>query len=649
MCEVSRVWLALIAMSSISARSSEDSCFALSQNLHSVKFERDSAAKRIDQLHAQIAGLIEAETADQNSLSDHARVIRGRQQSLSALTVETNNAHVQLHEKELVAESLSNQTKKTLTDLRSLEQLQSKMKQEIQDKINEKESVDTRVRNHELRIQMLDNDIDASNHTALDSWCLFLDRTGKSERELNTTKVIFAEVQRAWKNLAMSERVMASVAEKSEKTRRNLASAQEMLASTTRQRDEQQRQIAIVTNRLESDRVEAFAKTRALEKMRNETMIKSRHGIGRVRNEMASLTLDLKRAETELSNLHKPASFALDGLNKDLDLNVTSLHESLKESRQLLSREGYSNRFSLLQSNKTTSDPYQTDGLQDDIVMLRDSSKLLSIEEHIKELHAESLMANQSWNASIEALGTSEKELNALGLMETSEVNELIAKTGKLQRMNSEVASIETGLKTLRSTLADELSVEDEAAASLKETKRKYEELFASLVAANSTLHDTFVSSQNAQEEYGHKKIEMRRLRVDKFQSMNQQSRDEQSASELDRAIAVERSKSTNITETTRHLSSELEEQRKKHTEVMAVISQVSHRLEEKLMGYEEESRALRKERSEVEDLEANIRTYLGDRARLNRQLDEEMKGKMSLEIKIQELNRQVQGLKCDV
>jgi chromosome segregation ATPase len=625
----------------------EDKCFMLSQSLHSVKFEEEAVSKRIEQLHAQIASLTESETSEQSALAEHAEKVRQAQQSLKELSADATKAEMSLRVNEQEAENLKMQANETAIHLRSEEKSSIQLKKEIQDFLNGKEAIDSRIRGNELKVQMLVNDIDASNHTARDAWRLFSERLQETVKYLNTTKKLFSEVRRALKSFIITEHTYQESAEALEKTKLSVASAQEMLVSASRKKDEQQIRINRASDKLTNDRVQAVAKKQSLDRLRNDTISKSESLLKRIRSDIIALNKDLNVTETEVGRvtLHR----VKDSIADRSPLDISALRESLKESRKMLAREGYINRFSFLQANGTRSHQQATDSLEEDVLLFRDSSKLLSIEEQLKELHSEIIHVQQSWNSSMDSLRSSENELRYLEDIQHLETDALLNETTVLDKIISKISSVEGGLTHLRSHLVDGKRSADAAETAWKDSKRKFDELFSSLVAANSTAVQSFRASQEALEDYHARKAEMSRLKRERSHAIEAEIADEKMSVETENNIASRRQDSAVRSEAIKTLSQRLEEQRKHHTEVMAVISQISRRLEDKLSAYEDENRRLKTEKSEVEDLESTIRGYLSERETINKKLDDEMKVKLALGTKVQELNKQIQSLKCDV
>jgi hypothetical protein len=642
--------LVLVASALVSTDSNSDSCTVLSQSLRDLKYEHASTLQNMSSIHSKLSTLSDTESNDQNSLSE--RLLNRKQAVVVAeeLVHDIKRAQSTLRERKQTAASLNTVVNQTLVQLRESEKRVARIRVDLQELANQKENIEARSRQHELRIQMLINDVDAANHTALDAWSVFTSRVDDAATKLRETKKLLVDVMTAKKEWDKSAEIFGVSSQKVDKIKKDISEVQNTLFMKSQDKSEKRRKFDLITRQAESDRVDSMRKLYEIEKFRNETLLKSKRRIETIHRESESVSAELNATKTGLIKISVSGD---DAHKMELapELNISSLRAEIQDSRRVLSHAGYANRFSLLQGN-TISQPQKDIGALDsaekEALYFRDAARILHLQEQLNHLETEETSVGRSFKSGLNSAHESLKELNELTQKIVAEDSEIEQRRISLHNATLRTRALELNMKELRQNLQENQVEMGNNKKKADESRRKYEDQLAQFISANASLTDTVNGARNSEGDYRQKVGEMRKTKREQANIRKAAKADAYDLYAIETSMGEKRHLLTNLTDSTKNLSDELEEQRKEETEVLADISQITRRLEEKLSAYEQESTKVRKLDIEVTDLESQIQQNLAVRKRLDEELDMNIKRKFELEDKMEETTNQLTSLRCN-
>ena len=628
-----------------------DSCFVLSQSLHDLKYEHASTLQKIDGVHSRVRSLTESDASDQAKLSERITSLRQNRENIADLALEIKSAEASLKDRKLNADKLSGEINQTLSKLHQAEHQASETREVLQSLLTRHEEIEARIRQNELRSQMLVNDIDAANHTARDAWNSFADLVVKESASMTDAKMLLTQVRSAkqlWDGSSVKLSELSSDLDKLKKTATRI---QNTIFTRSQEQAEQQRKLDSASRQAENDRLEAMRMLNGLYKFRNESLLKSEQRMEAIQREIAGLQLELNLTKADLGNHTLPRIHPQEAI-VGLDLNISSLRAEIQDSRRLVSRAGYGGRFSLLQEKpekSATKAAGSSAAVDEELQYYRDTSKIVSLEEQVKQLEAEGVNADRSFKSGLESAKQSIHELRTLFDRTVVEDGEVQVWRTALRNTTTAIRSIKREMEDVRREIQEKQNLLESTQKLTQDNRSKYEDLLTSFVNANTSLADLVSAAKRSESEYRKKVEEIRKLRREQVKTRKSAGADARELTLADASVVEKRHLLSNLTETTKNLGEHLEDTRRKHTELIAEISQITRRLEDKLGSYEQEVTTSKKLDSEVTDLEADVQRNLGERKRQDGDLDELTKLKFELEDKIQETTHQLTSLRCNV
>jgi chromosome segregation ATPase len=635
-------------MSGTKSGDSRNECSLVSQNIHNLRLQYDDVVNEVIRIHAHLSDLAESGNVVQSQISEKLSLLRQSQSRRDEIAAEAEHARSSLKMREAVAERLSQDINQTTSKLRYNERKLHSLSLEMHETSDSRERLENTIRQEELRIQMLENDLDAGHHTARDSWASYSDRIKQEVIGVKSAKDRLSKLKAANSVWTENSNMLAVTKSEIERLKKRIFDTQEVLYSLSHKKAIEDRRVDSLATVAGESKMNVHAKLRWIDKFRNESIRKVADHISNLTAEMEVVNINLEETEKQISRL--PSNLLPTNASRLVDFNVSQLREEVQESRKLLSREGYTNRFSFIDlGSAVRSSSLDVDSHDDILFFYGLSSKALSLKEHLTDLRTELVLSRETLQKNMETLNQSLREVHSL-VNATSSANQMLeAERLVLDMTARHIRDIEGELFTARRNLSSKISEGDGLERETKRTKEKYDDAFNQFMSSNASLEEEWKAARNTKQEYATKMAEIKGLKRKGEMLASERNKDERRLSDFDTKLVDERRLYANITAIVQQLSVILEEKRKQHTEVIAEISQISRRLDDRLSVYDEQTAETERLQSETSDLESAIKIHLSERAHETDKLEFQEKTRLQLENDIREANERLKASRCDL
>jgi chromosome segregation ATPase len=637
-----------VVKSGDSSMSHAERCFALTQQLHASQFELESVTKLIKDLKSKVSTLVENEDRDELSLSQESAILFKLRAETAQLIEEANRAKHALSDDEKNSTEFKRLVNQSITRLHSFESQLTYTKSELDESMSLREAKESASRKNELRKQMLVNDIDASNHTISDAYRLVIERAKQRSRALENNKAAHEQIKNERRVVENATASFRSITKQIEEVQRNLTSAQEVLYSQIHHRDQLKSQLDNAQARLDSDYIEEASKLHRLSVLRNTTVSQAYKQIEKLNRDIKSVQDEIETVQHGL-NLRQPRTIRnrTSGAHFQPQWNTDGIESALRDSRKFLSEEGYSYRFpSFLEDGPQVEPDVSYNGMH--VIRLKDESRILSLQYELQDLEAARVDANQTLEMALLNLNQSQVELNDVRKVHLSDLQFLHSLSTSMSSATENALTSDRQVRSLRDLLDILIKRKEISDRKLNKARQALTRADAHFAQTNSALKKLHFAEQDARKSLIGKMEELHALLAERISVLLSVSKGNSELYELDLHIARQRAASINMTEKIRVISDVIEDQRKRHTESVAEVAQVSRRLEDKLRAIVDSEERIRSEDSKIQEQQNSIEASLKERAGMKHALKaafenhgklQTMTAKIRLELSSRECN----------
>ena len=634
--------------SSTSGTSHEGECFNLAQRIHSAEFDQDISAKRLRALQEKIATAAESESSDESDLSAHVNALKQARKVAAQASTSAARAQSALLGIQETAKSAIDSVNKTTAVLKAKQASLRDLDRELDTLISRKDTVKSTDRKSELRLEMLLNDIDAENRTVTDAIRSRADRAQQVTALTKSLTVLKSKVERAEAAAVVSNGEYHIVADELERSRRALADDQQMLFTANRKRDGQEQKVSELRLQVDNDEVEFATRDHGVQVFRNTTLAQAELRLAQLQDETARVTDELNRTREDVSHLKRIQPHVNGTMEMANMASVDSIRRSLRLSKAFLAKEGYGEKFSLLQAVNQTGRSVVSD-LDTDLNLLRDQSKILSLEDELRSLKEQEVQAREDLESAYGQLRANEAEATKLRQIESAHRRLLTSENQTLVNLTAQISVIDSGISALHDRINAQLAVEQAKKAALKSVEDEKAAAISDLLSANVSLVNARASDTESARVVMEERSALAKLKQEQQNLTTIERAGEVESTQLQTEIGARRNATSALSDQVKSTLARLESEKKAHTEALAEMAQITRRLDDKLHDLEEAQSTVTSDQTAVKELSARIVASQQERSILNTQLAEETQAADVLASKLRVMKNQAAGMKCSL
>ena len=631
--------------------SSDSDCLNVVQHLHGLEFDIDVASKQLSEYKTRLTNLVDTESGYEAELSDKSAYLNELRRMYvgdKELAVSTQK---KLRDTELNITSLSSRINMTSLELRSVE---SSLRNStagidaLENRIGENEAESRRL---ELAVQMMRNDLDTANKTLIDSKRDWAGRKNQVHQLLLSMNAMRLTVFRDNATLAIAQKEHLSTVEVLQKERRFLADAQQAHGTESRKLENLKQHLSEARLRVDNEKIELVAQNRTISSFMNTTVLVSRASLAAAERDIQKISNELVVAKAESANDHgglrgndsSPVVLSVSPDSPIVDVTADQLRQSIRESKLLLAREGYGNRFSLLQS------PDAALGVDMEMKLFKNRSKLLSLEEELRERTDEELTIKSSLNTAL--LKSRDLEIGYRNETDIELRDEKLFRdlSVKVQDSVFALSSISNRMAESRVRVANLSKVETVQHEKVSQAASLVSEARLKIERTNATLTNAITTLRNIETEVQTKEIRLTKM-IHDYSDMNEHiNRLAVGYQEALSNVSDGRHRSEMIETEIATLTTQLEDYRKSHTEALADAAQLTRRLEEKSQHMQESDALLKSTESTIKQMENRISDLLNERAEIQKKLREESGTRRDIVKRVESLKMRGVQMQCNM
>lgn len=625
---------------------SKDDCFAISQTLHSTDFDLNLVNKRINELRDKEAAFHEDERSDERDILQKSRILKKARASVSEESESALNAQRDLKNAETRAATSHHSVNQTTYLIHSVQSQIRNLTELVEGLETTHERVESFMRKMDLRAQMLVNDIDAENRTLVDAR-LLLDRRMREVKSLSTAlRQEDSNVRADESALDTVKGLERTIDEHLRQSRQDLAQFQQTLFDTNRKRDSQLRVVGKIRMRVDNDRIGLISRQHALQLFKNTTMLQSKEKLAAVQAEELRITAGLARTNEDLSRLSRIMLHNNVTLQSNEVVSLGSLRDSLRESRIFLAKNGYGDRFSLLErGNISATGP--TDSTDAELEILEEDSNLLSLQGELRVIRYEGKQSREKLQAALDTVHKMEQEIK-LAVKDGSRDELLLGKEQvQLSNITNHTITLARDITDVQIRIDQQMTeatLRREAVGRLTEQRDTTLHKFTAL---NASFHRAFTAEQEAKLGVAEHSRNLKAQLDEKHNSTASEIASENRLHSLESDITLQKKKIAVLSSTENELLIRLDNQKRANTEAIADVAQISRRLDEKLQRLESFENDLQSEESSIEELKRRFKESLDERTRLSGAISDEIYKREKLESKSREIRKHLIDLGC--
>lgn len=624
----------------------DDSCFSLTQRLHSTQFESESSKKRVNELKTKINQLTETEERNESSLVEKSDLLKSLEHEILVLQSDASAAQHSLEQTEQLSVKLKHDQENGIAQIRDNQIDLAKVKAQLEEDMNIREAKEAEYKKLELMGEMLSNDAEATKRTLSDSEKLLESRRDRRSHADKFLSIIANQTADAKKTLDVMRENHTSALNEVSSLKRRLADALDILYSEKHHREELLMQEERAQTRVEGDKVDRAAKVHNMNLFLNGTLSQSEKKLVKLENEIHAKERAMLNMTQEIRFFDAPHNSSESPLGwNDTSVDMKALKDSLRESEKFLSKQGYTARFSLAEDVK--SKPLA--GFDTKIRLLRESSRMLSLRTTLHELYGERAEAREELSSAIRSLDVSRSELGEVDRAMNEHERQLNSSIIVLKKLDEELVDTNKGVSELRLQLNQYTAAAESSSEALRNAEKIYNEKSKSLTDANATYANLLNSEQQSEVSMQGMRLELATLETKKNDLQRERAQLELQLHKLDESIKHGRATSARLHGKAKMLEETVEDQRRRYTESIAEVAQVARRLREKIATLDETKERSRRLQASAEDLETTVSVSLEERSSLDQALEKELDKDAHLQATLKRLRRQMLSLQCNV
>ena len=624
-------------------------CFEVTQRAHSLEMERATVARRTGEIQARIESLAQSEAASEARLLDSTGDLKELRDLEAVLVGEIRGTQGTLERAQEHAMSLSAITNNTHGLIARKSRALAEVKEKIASDLMRFDDTESTMRNMELKIQMLTNDIDANNHTSMDM-------NRGAARARHDASVMSAQVGKLASEAAILQRAVdvastrfQSASHDAQITRKQLVDLEEALYAMNQNREAKRMEIERQTSLVDSENVEIHTKQHGLRTLANTTLAEAETRIHQTSDRISGTQRSVNVIRDEILHLREISKRNVSVVtnSSDVPFSVDAARLALRQSRKFLSTQGYTSRFSLIES-PTIGTEREHEIMGDDVRLLRDSSKLLTLEKELLDLTNERLRANETLRAAFSDMSHLKGEVGHLLAIERSDEEKLKADRRAFEELTTHITMTNSKIENIRKQMEVTARSLREEGDNLKKSRQDLGFVTHKLESANATLIRSLSVLHETENSLTVKFREIDGLKKQRASFLDSERTAEGDLAQLHQDVESLKNTSRVLTTDIRKITDQLEANRKSHLESLADVAQMSRRLDEQLQKLQELKERIRRNQLEVNDLAASVRTSLNERGDLNHDLSLESERREQLESMWSDVNRQLREFRCD-
>jgi chromosome segregation ATPase len=633
----------LIVLSSLTFVYTESNCVNLSDTLHSVQSDYKASMNRIQRLESERTTIKEVSNGSEMDLEELDKKYKETKLGVHQSRAELKFVQEQLkdvQERANRAGVLVNSTQVHLEANRTDARVITGVIDSLQ---SERENLQNSIRKSELRLDILQTDIDTLNgtttslvdrlrldHERMDSLTALNSRDEKLHREM------IAVVEAARNNVHnISTRVALD--------RTALTDVTDSLADMDQTTGTLQRTKKGLVDQIDQSRVAIESWRNKFDSYVNSSTTTSYATIRELRTGVKRIANTLREYRVEAVDAPQ-VNDESDDENTSESL-VGEAQDVLRQNRAFLLKHGY-NQLSLFERGPVVQQPRVPRG-SEPVSALTMKARLISLHED-----------SQGLSERLHQLSSDETQFELDLKLKEAHMSDLLR---GLESLEQKTASLDTSIANLTQSRAILLSRQHTVRASLEtdipaermaqSTYRNVSETLAKLEErvrrSSITLHRLNETSEADSSSLRTKREELEAIMNDSRNTTASLVRDKERLMAVEYQLSVQRKQLVDLTSAISRLSDDLEHHRSILSDALAEVAHTGRRMGEKLHGLEDMEKKYRVLEGERNESKRSIAEILRKRSNLDSQLDAENAMRMELSEHVRSLKHQLEASRC--